>query len=190
MRHFHLLLPLLLPCLLLGAPTAEDLLKGLPKTVADCQRGEVQPIAGQLKGFSVEYTRPGVVCHIQVSDPSNPSRGDAGTDEAARLAMVSTRTGISILTKIGDYSDLEERKDPLDLGAADKLYQYRFRATRGKGPEAGSRVTSSYYVFGAYSHVIRVRVTGKAGDEAAIDKTAEQMLPVLMDTLREKSVEK
>ena len=185
--RFPILLALaLLPLSLVAREKPEAILETLPMKLADCDRTAVHTYDEPKYGASIAYRKNGLLVTVYVYDLDQPEVGEKLDDEVLKKAFETSIAELEEAARQGLYSDLEERDNGrAKFGAGHEVLRARYRLTRTKGPGAGQRAFSEIHVFGAQGYIIKLRVTGSLEDEAAHAKTLEEIVPAVMDKLRD-----
>jgi hypothetical protein len=185
MRLLLLLSALFLPFSLLAEDAPAKILKALPQTAAECERGEVTTYDRPELGASVDYKKAGVVITVYLYDLGKKSIGAKLDDPTLQQAFKMAMSDLKQATKLGYYSNLQE----VDAGTAKfgegrETLRARYRLTREKGTDAGQRFVSEIHVWGGFGQIIKVRMTGDIENEAAHTKLMEKFMPALIDALQ------
>jgi hypothetical protein len=150
MRLLLLLSALFLPFSLLAEDAPAKILKALPQTAAECERGEVTTYDRPELGASVDYKKAGVVITVYLYDLGKKSIAPKLDDPTLQQAFKMAMSDLKQATKLGYYSNLQE----VDAGTAKfgegrETLRARYRLTREKGTDAGQRFVSEIHVWEA-----------------------------------------
>jgi hypothetical protein len=182
---YSLLLALLLPFQAVAKDSPEALLKQLPETLGDCQRGELQNYGDPRLGWSIAYNdRHGMVITVYAYDQGAAKIADGISDRIITDSFASARRDIHVAMTKSMYSDVQ----PFDDGKAtiegmDILFA-RYHLTFAKGEVAGKKAVSALYIFGAHDEIIKIRATAPADDEPHASKVLAAFLPALVKSIQ------